>query len=68
MNRYPEDEIDREALGRVLRENGCLIAVTREVTKFGDIYWVVWRDGIVVSEEESEASALVVARSFVELT
>lgn len=40
-----------------------LLAVTKEQTKEGAPVWVVWRNGAVVDEQNSEAAALAVARS-----
>lgn len=41
----------------------CLIAVVRQVTKSGDLFWVVWYNNEVIAEEESAEIALGIARA-----
>lgn len=48
-----------------LHEQHCLIAVTREATKGGDVAWVVWYNGEVLCEEESAVAALAIARAII---
>lgn len=41
----------------------CLIAVTCERTRSGDLFWVVWINSEVVAEEDSAEMALCIARA-----
>lgn len=46
-------------------QQDCLLAITREATKFGDVTWVVWYNNEVLAEELSAEAALGIARAII---